>query len=48
VDPTRHLVIVQLAAWPVATNDAQTRARSEFVRAVQRAADAPSSGMGVN
>ena len=48
VDPTRHLVIVQLAAWPVATNDAQARARSEFVRAVQRAADAPSSGMGVN
>ena len=49
VDPARHLVIVQLAAWPVAFDDAQARARSAFVKAVLRAADAPpSSGMGVN
>ncbi|MGA7437980.1 MAG: serine hydrolase [Luteibacter sp.] len=40
VDPTRHLVIVQLAAWPVATDDAQAKARGDFVRAVTRAIDA--------
>ncbi|UPG94688.1 serine hydrolase domain-containing protein [Luteibacter aegosomatissinici] len=40
VDPARHLVIVQLAAWPVATDDAQAMARSDFVRAVTRAVDA--------
>ncbi|HVI56703.1 MAG TPA: serine hydrolase [Luteibacter sp.] len=34
VDPSRHLVIVQLAAWPVATNDEQAKARSAFVEAV--------------
>jgi CubicO group peptidase (beta-lactamase class C family) len=34
VDPARELVIVQLAAWPVATNDAQATARAAFVRAV--------------
>jgi CubicO group peptidase (beta-lactamase class C family) len=34
VDPARHLVIVQLAAWPVATNDEQARARTAFVQAV--------------
>jgi len=34
VDPTRHLVIVQMAAWPVATNDEQARARTAFVQAV--------------
>jgi CubicO group peptidase (beta-lactamase class C family) len=34
VDPARHLVIVQLAAWPVATNDEQAKARTAFVQAV--------------
>ena len=34
VDPARHLVIVQLAAWPVATNDEQAKARTAFVEAV--------------
>lgn len=34
VDPARHLVIVQMAAWPVATNDEQARARTAFVQAV--------------
>jgi CubicO group peptidase (beta-lactamase class C family) len=34
VDPARHLVIVQLAAWAVATNDEQARARTAFVEAV--------------
>jgi CubicO group peptidase (beta-lactamase class C family) len=34
VDPARHLVVVQLAAWPVATNDEQARARTAFVQAV--------------
>lgn len=34
VDPARHLVIAQLAAWPVATNDEQARARTAFVDAV--------------
>lgn len=34
VDPARRLVIVQLAAWPVATDDAQAAARTAFVRAV--------------
>lgn len=39
IDPARHLVIVQLAAWPVATDDAQAKARGDFVRAVTRAVD---------
>ena len=39
VDPKRHLVVVQTAAWPVATDEAQARARAEFVRAVNRAVD---------
>jgi CubicO group peptidase (beta-lactamase class C family) len=34
VDPARHLVIVQMAAWPVATNDEQARARTAFVQSV--------------
>jgi CubicO group peptidase (beta-lactamase class C family) len=34
VDPSRQLVIVQLAAWPVATNDEQAKARTAFVEAV--------------
>jgi CubicO group peptidase (beta-lactamase class C family) len=34
VDPSRHLVIVQMAAWPVATNDEQAGARTAFVQAV--------------
>lgn len=37
VDPKRHLVIVQLAAWPVATDEAQAGARAAFVKAVNRA-----------
>ncbi|MEX1828247.1 serine hydrolase domain-containing protein [Luteibacter sp. CQ10] len=37
VDPKRHLVIVQLAAWPVATDDAQAKDRAAFVQAVIRA-----------
>jgi CubicO group peptidase (beta-lactamase class C family) len=39
VDPRRHLVIVQLAAWPVATDEAQAKARAEFVQALNRAVD---------
>lgn len=35
VDPARHLVIAQLAAWPVATSDAEATARAAFVRAVK-------------
>lgn len=38
VDPARQLVIVQLAAWPVATSDAQAAARAAFVKAVVAAA----------
>jgi CubicO group peptidase (beta-lactamase class C family) len=34
IDPARHLVIAQMAAWPVATNDEQARARAAFVDAV--------------
>jgi len=34
VDPARHLVIAQMAAWPVATNEEQARARTAFVDAV--------------
>jgi CubicO group peptidase (beta-lactamase class C family) len=34
VDPARQLVIVQLAAWPVATSDDQAGARAAFVKAV--------------
>ncbi|APG03582.1 serine hydrolase [Luteibacter rhizovicinus DSM 16549] len=34
IDPARHLVIAQMAAWPVATNDEQARARTAFVDAV--------------
>jgi len=34
VDPARHLVVVQMAAWPVATSDEQARARTAFVQAV--------------
>lgn len=41
VDPKRHLVIVQLAAWPVATDEAQAKARAGFVRAVNAAVDGP-------
>ncbi|HEY4292589.1 serine hydrolase [Luteibacter sp.] len=37
IDPRRHLVIVQLAAWPVATSEAEAKARADFVRAVNRA-----------
>jgi len=39
VDPRRHLVIVQLAAWPVATSVAEAGARAGLVRAVNRALD---------
>ncbi|NID16439.1 serine hydrolase domain-containing protein [Luteibacter yeojuensis] len=39
VDPRRHLVVVQLAAWPVATDEAQATARADFVKAVNRAVD---------
>lgn len=39
VDPRRHLVIVQLAAWPVATSDEEAGARAGLVRAVNRAVD---------
>jgi len=39
IDPRRHLVIVQLAAWPVATDEAQARARAAFVQAVNSAVD---------
>jgi len=35
VDPARHLVIAQLAAWPVATDAAQAAARAAFVSAVK-------------
>ena len=35
IDPARHLVIAQLAAWPVATDDAQAKARTAFIEAVK-------------
>ncbi|MBB3226522.1 CubicO group peptidase (beta-lactamase class C family) [Luteibacter sp. Sphag1AF] len=38
VDPARRLVIVQLAAWPVATDAVQARDRQAFVDAVTAAA----------
>ncbi len=41
VDPHRHLVIAQVAAWPVATSKAQIAARNAFVAAVKRAAGLP-------
>ncbi|MBN8715083.1 MAG: serine hydrolase, partial [Xanthomonadales bacterium] len=41
VDPVRHLVIAQVAAWPVATGKEQIAARSAFVAAVKRAAEQP-------
>jgi CubicO group peptidase (beta-lactamase class C family) len=43
VDPSRRLVITQVAAWPVAANKAQGAARSAFVAAVKRAAGAAAS-----
>ncbi len=44
VDPSRDLVIVQVAAWPHATSDTLVAARREFVAHVRRAVDAkPSS-----
>lgn len=39
VDPSRRLVIVQLAAWPVATDDTQAAARAAFVNAVMAGVD---------
>jgi CubicO group peptidase (beta-lactamase class C family) len=39
IDPRRHLVIVQLGAWPVATSQAEIAARQAFVAAVIRAID---------
>jgi CubicO group peptidase (beta-lactamase class C family) len=38
VDPAHHLVIAQIAAWPVATDEAQQKARTAFIDAVKRAA----------
>ncbi|KJV35859.1 beta-lactamase [Luteibacter yeojuensis] len=46
VDPARRLVIVQLAAWPVATDDAQAKARAAFVQAITTAADHPHPPVG--
>lgn len=43
IDPKRHLVIVQMAAWPVATDDTQAAQRAAFVRAVNRALDESAS-----
>lgn len=40
VDPSRELVIAQVAAWPHATSDALIAARRKFVAAVKRAVDA--------
>lgn len=40
VDPSRDLVIAQVAAWPHATSDALVAARREFIATVKRAVDA--------
>ncbi|MEP7185046.1 MAG: serine hydrolase [Rhodanobacter sp.] len=40
VDPSRELVITQVAAWPHATSDALIAARREFVAEIKRAVDA--------
>jgi CubicO group peptidase (beta-lactamase class C family) len=40
VDPDRHLVIAQVAAWPKADSDDEVAARRAFVAAVKRAVDA--------
>ncbi len=40
VDPSRQLVIAQVAAWPQATSDALVASRREFVATVKRAVDA--------
>ncbi len=40
VDPSRQLVIAQLAAWPHATSEALVAARREFVATIKRSVDA--------
>ncbi|MCE7032989.1 beta-lactamase family protein [Lysobacter sp. GX 14042] len=40
VDPSRDLVIVQLAAWPRATSSELVKARRDFVDAIKQAVDA--------
>lgn len=40
VDPARHLVIVQVGAWPTAYGDADVAARDAFVRAVKQSVNA--------
>jgi CubicO group peptidase (beta-lactamase class C family) len=44
VDPSRQLVIVQVAAWPHASSDALIAARRAFVAVVKRAVDVQRRG----
>lgn len=44
VDPTRRLVIAQIANWPEADSEALVAARRAFVAAVKRGADAGDTG----
>ncbi|MCX7549951.1 serine hydrolase domain-containing protein [Xanthomarina sp. F2636L] len=39
VDPSKNLVIAQMAAWPKASSEELTAARTEFINAVQRAVE---------
>ncbi len=39
VDPSKDLVIVQIAAWPKASSNELTKGRKEFIEAVQRVID---------
>ena len=50
VDPSRQLVIAQVAAWPQATSKALVAARREFVATIKRAVDgaAPQPQAGTN
>lgn len=39
IDPSRNLVIAQIAAWPKATSEALVDTRRDFIAAIKRAAD---------
>lgn len=41
IDPSRHLVIAQIASWPQADTDEEIAARRAFVAAIKRAVDTP-------
>ena len=39
INPTKNLVIVQIAAWPKASSNTLTKGRQDFIEAVQRVID---------